>query len=119
MVIEVAVPNTEIQKEEKQKGRPGLTKTTSVSVSNEFKEILNKYELSPTEVFRRGVAVTLCDMGVERYNTPMNQERLIFVNKFLEDIKKDEEKEKLFEKLKQFAEEIIKLDIYFKKMEEE
>jgi hypothetical protein len=59
-----------------QNKRPGKTINTSVSVSKEFKHIIDKYELSPTDVFRRGLGVTLADLGIEPYVTPLNEERL-------------------------------------------
>lgn len=88
----------------KQNKREGLTKITSVSVSNEFVEIVDRYNLSPTEVFRKGVAVNLCDMGIEQYNTPLNIERLKYVNDFLNKIKKEEELRKEYEKIEEFKE---------------
>ena len=70
-------PDNEIITEEKsEKNRSGKTTITSVSVSDEFKAIVDKYNLSPTDVFRRGVAVTLADMGISPYNTVMNEERI-------------------------------------------
>jgi hypothetical protein len=64
---------------------------TSVSVSPFMNELLIKYNLSPTEVFRRGIAVSLYDLGIEQYNTLLNKERLIYLKKFF-DIINDEEK---------------------------
>lgn len=67
-----------------EKKRAGLTTTTSVSVSDEFRELIDNYNLSPTEVFRRGVAVTLAGLGVRPYNTKMNLMRLEAIKKKLE-----------------------------------
>lgn len=78
-----------MEKEHKQ-NRPGLTKTTSVSVSNEFMKLMEEHGLSPTECFRRGVAVTLCDCGVERYANPLNEERLRKAKEFLKTFDDDE-----------------------------
>lgn len=64
---------------------------TSVSVSPFMNDLLIKYNLSPTEVFRKGLAVSLCDLGVEQYATPLNKERLIYIKKFFSIIE-DEEK---------------------------
>jgi len=86
-MVEIVVPKTEPeshQKKERNQKRGGLTKVTSVSVSEEFKDIVERYELSPTEVFRRGVAVTLADMDIPPYNTPMNNKRLEAVRSKLE-----------------------------------
>jgi hypothetical protein len=51
------------------------TSVTSVSVSKEFKDILDKYKFSPTEVFRRGLAVMLYDRGIKEYQTELNRLR--------------------------------------------
>lgn len=74
--------------EEGQKSRENkTTEISSVSVSREFRDIINRYNLSPTEIFRRGVAVTLCDMGQEGYINELNQKRSEFSKKFLDEIK--------------------------------
>jgi len=70
--------------------RLGETHITSVSVSNEFMQIVKKYNLSPTEVFRKGVAVSLCEFGLEKYDTKINQERLKKANELLKDIREFE-----------------------------
>lgn len=88
-----------MNKEAKQKDRRGETFITSVSVSKEFQELVDKYDLSPTEVFRRGVAVTLYDMGVLKYNTELNRERSFFVKDFMEKIEKEEKLREDFEKI--------------------
>ena len=64
------------------KKRPGDTKPVSVSVTKFFRDLIKEYELSPTDLFRRGVAVSLHDIGVTQYRTPMNQERSEFIKKF-------------------------------------
>ena len=71
--------------------RTGHTITTSVSVSKEFQKLVDKYELSPTECFRRGVAVTLHDMGVGQYQSEINKQRSDYVKEFLKTIAEDEE----------------------------
>lgn len=86
--------------------RKGLTKITSVSVSDEFLKIIKDYNLSPTEVFRRGVAVTLCDQGVSRYNNPLNIERL----------KKSDEVLKTIDKYQESREKLLELRDAIKKM---
>jgi len=84
----------------------GQTKIKSVSVSDEFSDIIKQYNLSPTEVFRRGLAVMLYDLGVEQYKTETNEKRKKFVDEFL----KDEEKIKLFKNLIEFSQEVIKFN---------
>lgn len=69
-----------------EKERYGLTKVTSVSVSREFSKILKKYNLSPTEVFRKGMGVTLYSLGIKEYNTEINNLRLDEANKILKGI---------------------------------
>lgn len=80
--------------------RAGMTKTTSVSVSKEFKRILEAYDLSPTEVFRKGLAVTLCELGVMPYDNELNRSRLEKSNVFLKEWKEIDEIKKEIEKIK-------------------
>jgi len=78
--------------------RAGNSIITSVSVSKEFKEFLMKYNLSPTEVFRKGVAVSLCELGEKQYETELNNLRCIkskLVLKELETINKLREQLKI------------------------
>ncbi len=74
--------------QEQQLNRAGLTRTTSVSVSKEFFEIIKRYNLSPTEVFRKGVTVSLCEAGIDRYYNEINRERLDKANEILDSIRK-------------------------------
>lgn len=103
---------------EKQKERFGETITTSVSVSKQFQEILNQYNFSPTEAFRRGIAVMLYDEGVEQYQTEINEKRFEYVKKFMEVFEKDEKLKEEYEKMKLF-ENIKKNFIKIKKLIEE
>jgi len=109
---EIKTKSTEIIEKEgsvQEEKRKGLTTITSVSVSKEFRDIVDEYNLSPTEVFRRGVAVMLFDLGIRNYQNPKNEERSIFVKQFLKEIKDEEEKIELFEKLVKFSEEVLKI----------
>lgn len=63
----------------------------SVSVSPYFKELLKKFNFSPTEVFRVGMAVMLCENGDLKYRTAFNLERLEKAKKTLEELKRKEE----------------------------
>ena len=76
--------------EEEKQQRGGKTVITSVSVSKEFQKLLDQYNLSPTECFRRGVAVTLFDLGVEQYKTKLNEARSDYVREFMDRIVKEE-----------------------------
>ena len=82
--------------------RLGDTIVTSVSVSKEFAKLIEQYDLSPTECFRRGIAVTLFDLGVAMYQSPKNQERFDFVNIFMKKIEEDEKLRQEFEKIELF-----------------
>jgi len=68
---------------------------TSVSLSDEFKELMMKYNFSPTEAIRRGIAVMLCDLGVREYINPLNVERLEFTKKFIASIESTEKMNKI------------------------
>jgi hypothetical protein len=82
--------------------RSGSTQVTSVSVSKEFSKIIAQHNLSPTECFRRGVAVTLCDLGVGMYQSPKNEERSKFMQEFLKKMDDDEKLKADFEKVEDF-----------------
>ena len=84
--------------------RGGTTAVTSVSVSKEFQKIIEQHNLSPTECFRRGVAVTLCDLGVGMYQSEKNETRLKFVTEFLLKVDSDEEFERAWREKKRFME---------------
>ena len=83
--------------ENDEKKRYGTTTVTSVSVSKEFFKLMKEFDLSPTECLRRGIAVTLCDLGVGMYQSPKNETRSKFMHDFLSRI---EEEKKLGEEYK-------------------
>ena len=91
--------------EQEKNKRAGRTNITSVSISQEFRKLIDGYNLSPTDIFRRGLAVTLADMGVRPYNTLMNNLRLDAVRSKL----KLDEIEALANKLQEISETIKKL----------
>jgi len=79
------------------------TKVTSVSVSRKFQQLLDEYNISPTEAFRRGVAVTLFDLGVTQYQSEKNRDRYEYVKKFMEAMEKDEQIKREYEKMVEFG----------------
>jgi len=87
--------------EENQK-RAGRTVITSVSVSKEFAKLIDQYNISPTECFRKGVAVTLFDLGVGMYQSQKNEDRAKYVKEFLERMDKDEKLQQQFEMMQKF-----------------
>lgn len=93
------------------KKRAGSTEVTSVSVSEEFRKLIDQYNLSPTECFRRGVAVTLYDLGVGMYQSSKNEERSKFMHEFLQKMDQDEKLKKDYEKAQQFLEIRKYLDV--------
>ena len=85
--------------EEDQKQRYGETTITSVSLSKEFKKLLDDHKISPTEAIRKGIAIELFEKGVTEYQTDFNKRRaegigewIIAIDEF--EIKKQELKEK-------------------------
>lgn len=83
------------------------TKITSASVSPHFQKILIKYRLSPTEAFRKGIAVELFDRGATPYVTSLNRARSMYVKTFLKDLDKHEfetKVERFLEKLEEIQE---------------
>lgn len=99
--------------ETKKQQRAGLTKITSISVSNEFNEIIKKYNISPTEIFRRGMGVTLFEMGIERYNTVTNRFRSEKAMEILKQIEKDGE---FKQKLENIKKAILNLEVQFNEL---
>lgn len=93
--------------------RAGDTVTTSVSISREFKELIDNYHLSTSEVVRRGIAVTLHDMGIEQYQSQTNHKRSDFLKRFMELLKKQEEEWRGITALMKLNDELIKLRPFF------
>jgi hypothetical protein len=82
--------------------RKGQTEITSVSLSTEFSHILKSKGLSPTEMIRRGIAITLFEMGDPRYQTSLNKQRYEAINYFF----KSGELQKSLIKIKNLIEHI-------------
>jgi len=82
--------------------RLGKTIITSVSVSKEFTKLIEQYNISPTECYRKGVAVTLCDLGVGMYQSQKNEDRIKYVKEFMAKIEQDEKIRKQFAQFKKF-----------------
>lgn len=76
-------------------------KIVSVSVSPFMAALLERYKFSPTDVFRKGMAVSLFDKNIPQFVNEKNRERSKCLKLILKSIA-DEEK---FEKLKQFVKE--------------
>jgi len=99
------IETPDYKRSKRQRDRSGLTKITSVSVSNEVQELVDRFNLSPTEVFRRGVAVTLSDMDVPPYNNQLNKLRLDKIKQYIKDYglsNKLDQLNKLTSSLKEF-----------------
>lgn len=69
------------------------TYVTSVSLSKEFKRIMDENNISPTNAMRKGVAVELYELGLIKYQSETNK------------IRKEKTKEffKFMEKVQEFA----------------
>jgi hypothetical protein len=76
---------------------PFNTKVISVSVSNEFVKLIERYKLSPTEVFRKGMAVSLFESGEDRYQSETNKKRTEYANAFIEEYKRNKVLKKVFD----------------------
>lgn len=98
--------------------RSGKTIVTSVSVSKEFSKLIDQYDISPTECFRRGMAVILCDLGVEMYQSKKNEDRMKYVEEFMGKIEADEKLQAKFDKITHF-ESLLKHFAKIKKIAEE
>ena len=107
-----------MNKQDSTSKRSGETVITSVSVSKQFQQLLAEYNLSPTEAFRRGVAVSLCDLGVGMYQSEKNEERLKYVKEFMEKLEADEKLQEQYNKIKLFEDAQKHLDAIKKIIEE-
>jgi len=94
--------NNQQQNDEEKIKRYGSTSVTSVSVSPHFRKLISEYNISPSEAFRRGIAVTLFDLGIEPYQSKKNEERFKFVQKYLKALEEDEELDRQFNEFKKF-----------------
>lgn len=93
------------------------TRITSVSVSKEMQGLIEQFGFSPTEVYRRGVAVMLCDKGYAPYVTETNLKRNDYIKKYFSNINLEELKKALEDSLKAqkiLLEQIGKLNIELK-----
>ena len=104
MIINLEQIRRKKMAEDKSQKRGGDTVVTSVSVSKKFQDMIAEYNLSPTECFRRGIAVTLFDLGVGMYQSQKNEDRAKFMFEFLKKIDEDEQLAKEFKDMKLFNE---------------
>lgn len=74
---------------QEQESRPEWNTTiTSVSMSKHIRDLVDKYKLSPTEVFRRGVAVMVYELGEPTYNSELNKVRSGYSKILAEELKR-------------------------------
>jgi len=57
-------------------------------VSKHIRDLVDKYKLSPTEVFRRGVAVMVYELGEPTYNSELNKVRSGYSKILAEELKR-------------------------------
>ncbi|MBU1121967.1 MAG: hypothetical protein KKF54_04645 [Candidatus Omnitrophica bacterium] len=86
-----------------------FTEVTSISVSKYFKDLIRKYNLSPTEVFRIGMGAVLCEMRVSEYDTELNRRRLLESKEFLNNLSVNDEITSKFNELKIAVEKVGEL----------
>ena len=77
--------------------RSGNTSITSVSLSKEFRKLMEDYNISPTEAMRKGVAIELFDRGLPQFQSEINEQRY----KELQSVVKKNEMQDLPIKLKE------------------
>jgi DNA-binding transcriptional regulator GbsR (MarR family) len=79
---------------------------TSISLSPEFKDICEKWNISPTNAVRKGIAIELYCKGVEKYQSETNRERMQGIKDLLQEF---EDIEKLKTQLKEKAKPLMDL----------
>ncbi len=88
----------------KQNNRSGYSKITSVSVSKEMLNLIDKNNLSPTEIFRNGLGVTFYENGIAPYSgSIMNKKRSEEVQKFIVKLKEAEELDEFIGSIKDIS----------------
>jgi len=83
----------------KQKSRKETSQITSVSISQHFHNLIKLHNFSPTEVFRRGMAVMLYEAGDLSYETKLNKKRAEEIKPFLDSLREYEEMKEKVKKL--------------------
>jgi len=91
-----------MSEEQQTKKRAGETEIKSVSVSKHFNKLIDQYNISPTDAFRKGIAVTLFDLGIIEYQSDKNKDRFNFVNKYMNYLDSQQKEKELFEKINDF-----------------
>ena len=91
-----------MSEEHQPKKRAGETEIKSVSVSKHFNKLIDQYNISPTDAFRKGIAVTLFDLGIIEYQSDKNKDRFNFVNKYMNYLDSQQKEKELFEKIEDF-----------------
>ena len=86
-----------------------FSEITSISVSKYFKDLIKKYDLSPTEVFRIGMGAILCEMDAEEYQSELNKERIKNAKEFLKKLKENDKINQKFNELKVAIEKVGEL----------
>jgi len=86
--------------------RSGKTLVSSASLSKEFKQLMDLHRISPTDAMRRGIAVTLSDMGVMPYDNSLNRKRMEQSQKIIASIREQEIIKETLIKLKKILEEL-------------
>jgi hypothetical protein len=91
--------------------RTGQTTITSISLTKEFRSLLEKYKISPSEAMRKGIAIELYERGVGHYMTEKNRVRSSQIKELLtlwENIEKSPKNE-IVSKLLKAKEELEKI----------
>jgi len=79
------------------KVRAGQTKITSISLSKEFRQFMDDYNISPTEAVRKGVSIILFERGLPQYKSELNEQRF----KAMQEVIKTNQFQDFPEKLKE------------------
>lgn len=112
----VVIAEREKEKYDTSNKRPGNTVVVSASVTREFKDLIDDYRLSPTEIVRKGIAVELHDQGIAQYQSQTNRYRADFVKQFNIKMEQMEKEWKAVTTLMGFVDEIIKLRPIFEEV---
>lgn len=84
--------------------RAGNTSITSVSLSKEFQALMKKHGFSPTEMMRKGVAISLFELGDPKYNSETNKARFEAITSLLKSQELQEKLDFIEDKIKEVRE---------------
>ena len=83
--------------------RTGLTKVTSVTITKEMQDFIEKHNISPTEAMRVGLGIIKYELGYQEATSPLNQKRAKLLKELEKEAKKKKEMMESYRKIKKYV----------------